>query len=90
MEIYIRQKCADCHGVGQIRHPLWRKFYEQHPDPVTNEDVRQWFEGHPHPLPDEQIPCSSCNPKGAMRQPGYIEEWVSVKELLELLLGHVR
>lgn len=53
MEIYIREKCADCRGRGQVRM-----------NTATLNSVG---------------PCPSCNGKGA------IEQWVSVKELLELV-----
>lgn len=91
MEIHIREKCADCGGYGRIGHPRWILFFQEHPElspdtytgrQATPEEIRAWFEEHGYrylQFPPREIPCSSC---GGSRQ---IEEWVSVKQLLELL-----
>jgi len=82
MEIRIREKCADCLGKGTVPHPIWNLFYREHPGQVTTEDVFCWFKAHGYrylPWPSEKMRCQSCG--GA----GVIEEWVSVKELLEMV-----
>ena len=61
MEIYIREKCADCGGRG-----------------ITNATLMATVDGD-RELPPR--PCVSC--KGECM----IEEWISVKEFLGLLIA---
>ena len=60
MEIYIREKCADCNGRC-----------------ITNARLMATVDGERELPPG---PCPSC--KGT----GVIEEWVSVKDLLQLIV----